>query len=128
VFNTISGSDMADSVRTGLSAVDEASTGILISLADQPLVSLDTIKMLVAYHNREPEKILIPQYKKKKGHPVVFPRNLLQDIFDGGILRDIIKKYSGRTGLLPVDDEGIILDIDLPEDYRDIQVKIGDVR
>ncbi len=125
VFNTNTESDMAESLRTALRAVEKSSTGILISLADQPLVSFETLKIFVARHNREPDRILIPQYGTKKGHPVLLPKNLLEDIFTGGILRDIIKKYSERVSLVPVADEGVILDVDTMEDYRKILMKIG---
>ncbi|MBI5664222.1 MAG: nucleotidyltransferase family protein [Nitrospirae bacterium] len=125
VFNTNPGSDMADSVRTGLRAVDGASTGILICLADQPLVTAGTIRMLVAHHNDGTGNILVPQFKTMNGHPVLFPEYLLKDIFHGGILRDIIKKYPGNISLLPVEDEGVILDLDTPEDYRNMREKTG---
>jgi len=120
VFNTDPASDMAESLRTGLRAVVKSSSGILISLADQPLVSAETIKSLVALHGQEPDRILIPQYGTKKGHPVLLPKSLLEDIFYGGTLRDVIKKYPERVCLLPVTDEGVILDIDTVDDYKKI--------
>lgn len=118
VFNAVSESDMAESLKTGLRAVDGPSDGILISLADQPLVSSETIITLINTHVREPDKIIIPVYKTKKGHPVLLPKSLLKDIFDGGTLRDIIKKHSERVRLIPVTDEGVVLDVDTVEDYR----------
>ena len=71
VFNPIQESDMAESLRTGLRGVDKSSTGVLVSLADQPLVSAETIKLLAARHCQEPERVFIPQYETKKGHPVL---------------------------------------------------------
>ncbi|MBI5056110.1 MAG: nucleotidyltransferase family protein [Nitrospirae bacterium] len=120
VFNNVPESDMAGSVRTGLKSVLNSSTGVLISLADQPLVSVETIKTLVAHHEEGPDKILIPQYETKKGHPVLLPKNLLEDIFPDGTLRDIIRKHSDRVILVPVTDEGVIIDVDTTEDYNRI--------
>jgi molybdenum cofactor cytidylyltransferase len=120
VFNPVPGSDMAESLRTGLRVVAKSSGGVLISLADQPLVSVETIKHLIALHEREPDMILIPQYEIKKGHPVLLPKDLLEYIFYGGTLRDVIKKYPGRVRLLPVMDEGVVLDIDTMDDYKKI--------
>jgi molybdenum cofactor cytidylyltransferase len=126
VMNEIPGSDMAESVRTGLRAVDASSTGILISLSDHPLVSTQTIQTLLSCHRDEPDKILIPQYRSRKGHPVLFPRSLISDIFSGGNLRDIIYRNPDKVRLISVTDEGIILDIDTMEDYRKILMKFGD--
>jgi molybdenum cofactor cytidylyltransferase len=119
-FNDAPESDMAESLRTGLRTVDISSTGILISLADQPLVLSGTIKTLVNIHDGEPDRILVPQYGVKKGHPVLLPKILLNGIFSGGTLRDIIRQYPERVCLIPVTDEGVVLDVDTLDDYRKI--------
>lgn len=118
VFNPERGSEMAESLRIGLMAAVESSNGILISLADQPLVSAETVKSLLALYGRNPDRILIPQYETKKGHPVLLPKSLLEDIFYGGTLRDIMKKYSEKILLVPVMDEGVVLDVDTLDDYK----------
>ena len=125
VFNPIQESDMAGSLRTGLRGVDKSSIGVLVSLADQPLVSAETIKLLAARHCQEPDRIFIPRYETKKGHPVLLPKSLLEDIYSGGTLRDIIKRYPERVSLVPVTDEGVIIDIDTMEEYRKVLIKFG---
>jgi molybdenum cofactor cytidylyltransferase len=125
VFNPIQESDMAGSLKTGLRVVDKSSIGVLVSLADQPLVSAETIKLLAARHRQEPDRIFIPQYETKKGHPVLLPKSLLEDIYSGGTLRDIINRYPERVSLVPVKDEGVIIDIDTMEEYRKVLVKFG---
>jgi molybdenum cofactor cytidylyltransferase len=122
VFNEEPESEMTESVRTGLREADGASTGILVSLADQPLVSSETIMALVSAHAREPDKIIVPVYKTKKGHPVLLPRSLLIDIFKGGTMRDVINRHSGRVRMIPVMDKGVVLDVDTVEDYRKIEM------
>jgi len=125
VFNPIQESDMAESLKAGLGMVVRSSSGVLISLADQPLVSVETIKSLVALHGQEPDRIFIPQYETKKGHPVLLPKSLLEDIYSGGTLRDIINRYPERVSLVPVTDEGVIIDIDTMEEYRKVLIKFG---
>ncbi len=49
-FNTAPVSEMADSVRTGLGHIQASSTGVLICLSDQPLVSMETFKALKQMH------------------------------------------------------------------------------
>lgn len=124
VFNRNSESEMAESVRIGLRAIAQSSSGIIVSLSDHPLVTADTFKKLVHCHLETPDKILIPLYRGLRGHPTLFPRHIIEGIFDGCTLRDIVNKELNRIRLLDVQDEGVILDIDTKEDYERILKKI----
>lgn len=126
--NEDAGSDMAESVRVGLAATDERSTGVLICLSDHPLVSPETVKLLAATHPKEPHRIIIPVCNGRRGHPALFPRGVIQEIFTGMNLREIIRNDPCRVMLVEVQDEGVIMDMDTKEDYLAIMRKIGVVR
>jgi molybdenum cofactor cytidylyltransferase len=121
VVNADPRSDMAGSVRLGLRQVDQASTGVLICLADHPLVSSETIVGLVNAHCSSPDNILIPLYHGRRGHPTLFPQKAIEDIFSMETLRDVIASRSGSVRAVDVDDEGVVLDLDTPEDYERIK-------
>jgi CTP:molybdopterin cytidylyltransferase MocA len=125
VLNENQESEMAESVRIGLRAIAEKSSGVLVCLSDHPLVSVDTLKSLMQCFREARDKIIIPLYKGKRGHPTLFPRNVIEEIFEGGILRDIIDKNRSRLKFLNVQDEGVILDMDTKEDYDKVLKKIG---
>jgi CTP:molybdopterin cytidylyltransferase MocA len=125
VFNENPESEMAESVRIGLSALTQSSSGVLVHLSDHPLVSSGTLKSIVQCHLETPDKIIIPQYKGKRGHPSLFPKPVIDEVFNGLNLRDIITRDSSRIRILSVDDEGVILDMDTREDYEKILKKIG---
>ena len=125
VFNENSDSEMAESVRIGLRALTQSSSGVLVHLSDHPLVSTGTLKSIVQCHLETPDKIIIPLYKGKKGHPSFFPKPVIDEVFVGLNLRDIINKDSSRIRFLDVDDEGVILDMDTKEDYERILKKMG---
>jgi molybdenum cofactor cytidylyltransferase len=125
VLNKNQESDMAESVRIGLSAVTEYSAGVMVCLSDHPLILVETLKSLMQYFLETPDKIIIPLYKEKRGHPTLFPRHIIEEICEGGTLRDIVNRDSNRIRLLDVQDEGVILDIDTKEDYEKILKKIG---
>jgi molybdenum cofactor cytidylyltransferase len=118
-------SDMAESVRAGLMAVDACSKGLLICLSDHPLVTAETVKALVTAHAADPFKIIIPVYDGKRGHPSIFPRDVIEEIFPKGNLREIICRDSGRVKYIDVRDEGTIIDIDTAEDYEAVLRKQG---
>ena len=125
VFNENPESEMAESVRTGLRSLAGSSTGVLVHLSDHPLASAATLKSIVQHHLETPGKIIVPLYKKKRGHPSLFPMPVIDEVFEGFTLRDIINRDSGRIRFLDVNDEGVILDIDTREDYERILQKMG---
>ena len=116
--NTTAGSDMAESVRTGFRVLDHSSSAVLVCLSDHPLVSPLSIMALMDMHNRFPDKIIIPCYQGRRGHPGLFPRTVLDEIFSKITLRDIVRKESGRVLELPGLDEGVVFDMDTRDDYE----------
>ncbi len=118
-------SDMAESVRTGIKRLRNSSSAVLICLSDHPLVAPETIKTLVYEHRTFPDAVIVPEYHGRRGHPSLFPRHILDEIFSGLTLRDIVKKDPARVRIVPVQDEGVVLDMDTPEDYATILKHYG---
>lgn len=118
VFNKQQGSEMAESVRAGLQAVDPASTGVLVCLADYPLVIPQTIKGLIALHGKHPDSIIIPSFNRRRGHPTLFPLWIIREIEKQCTLRDVISAHEEEIVYLDTDDEGVLIDMDEPEDYE----------
>ncbi len=116
-INSATGSDMSESVRAGLREIAGA-PAILVFPADQPLVAPASIKLLLEEHERNPRSILIPLFEGRRGHPALFPWELIRGVFDGPCLRDIIRGNPGRVSLIETGDIGVVLDMDTPEDYR----------
>ncbi len=118
VWNDEPISEMAGSVRLGVRHVAPKATGVLVALADHPLVEAGTIRRLLRVHTRQPQRILIPTFGGKRGHPVLFPREILTEIFTLPTLREVVRRAPERTRQIAVDDAGVVLDMDTPADYR----------
>jgi len=112
--------DMAGSVRAGLAEAAAASTAVLVCLADHPLVFADTIRSLLQVHADAPDRIIIPSFQGRRGHPTLFPSKILRTIHALPTLRDVIAQHKGRELLCDVPDDGVILDMDTPRDYEAI--------
>jgi molybdenum cofactor cytidylyltransferase len=121
VRNNAADSQMADSVRVGLQALDDRFSGVLVCLSDHPLVAPETFRTLIDAHRRGPDRIIIPCHGGRRGHPALFSRTILNELISGGSLRDIIGKDEGRVHLIEVDDEGVLLDMDTAEDYQRVR-------
>jgi molybdenum cofactor cytidylyltransferase len=126
-MNRIPGSDMAESVRTGLRELKGSPSGVLVCLSDHPLVSSATIKSITQQHQKTPDSILIPSYQGKRGHPTLFPNAIISGLLSGSnrTLRDIIRDNTHRVRTIDVNDEGVVLDMDTEEDYHEILQKAG---
>ena len=123
VRNTFPDSQMADSVRTGLGAIGDRCSGVLICLSDHPLIEIGTYKAIINIHKVAPDRIVIPVYSGRRGHPTLFPPKAVQEIASGATLRDVISKDASRLTLIDVADEGVVLDMDTDDDYRRILEK-----
>jgi len=109
--------DMASSVLTGRRALATVSSGVIVALCDYPLVTSRTIAQLVSAHSADPASILIPCHGGQKGHPTLFPAACLAELTAASTLRDIVHRDSRRVRMLEVDDPGILLDMDTPDEY-----------
>jgi xanthine dehydrogenase accessory factor len=109
---------MSTSIRAGVRAADPRSDGLLIVLGDQPFVASKTLDDLIARRDESHAKILIPTYEGHRGNPVLLDRSLsseVQEITGDQGCRAIFGRH--RDGILevPVDDPGILVDLDTPE-------------
>ena len=120
VYNNRPESEMAGSVMIGLRSARNSSTGIMVCPVDHPLASADTLRALIRLHSEKPLQIVIPSFHHRRGHPTLFPKELLTGLLPGKNLRDVIKENSERVRYYPTSDEGVILDMDTPADYRKI--------
>ncbi len=125
VVNGAEESDMAGSARAGMQSCDSRASGVLVCLSDHPLVLPSTIASLVRAHRASPDRIIIPCSGGRRGHPTLFPLPMARELFRGGTLRDIVRSDPDRVELMDTDDEGVILDIDTPEDYDRLKRKAG---
>jgi molybdenum cofactor cytidylyltransferase len=112
---------MGTSLKAGLSAVDPQCAGALIVLADQPFVRPATLNLLMAEHHRSKAQIVIPTYRGFRGNPVLLDRSVFAEVMalNGDIgCRAIFGDHLEGIVKLPVDDAGILLDIDRQSDFE----------
>jgi len=121
VFNENWQEGQISSLREGILNVKDRSEGIIFTPVDHPVVKENTYKKLIEIWNKEKDKIVIPLYNGRKGHPTIFPRRFFNKILNGNLengARDIIRNNINSVKYVPVDDEGVIIDIDTIFDYK----------
>jgi len=121
VINPYYRKGMSTSIRRGLQAVDPSSRGILIALGDQPFLRTRTVNALIDAFLRRKNGIVVPSFRRKQGHPVIFHRRYIKELLRlrgdiGG--RSIIEKHPEEVCLVCVKSEGVTKDIDTWKDYH----------
>ncbi len=114
----------SSSLQAGLRALDTPCVGAMFLLGDQPLITVDTLEKLTAAFQKEPQRWIAPSWKGQRGNPVIIPASWFDRIFalegDTGP-RKHLKDPAACLKLVEVEDEGIVFDIDNPEDYERLQ-------
>lgn len=114
---------MGTSLRTGLAAVNLESSSALIVLGDQPFVRATTLNQLIECHRSSRPQIVIPLYRGFRGNPVLLDRAVFPEVLhlSGDVgCRAIFGNHTEGICKLAVDDPGVLLDIDSPEDLQKI--------
>lgn len=114
---------MGTSLRSGLAAVSAGATAALIVLADQPGVSSETLNHLIEGHQEHKPQVIIPMYQGFRGNPVLLDRSVFTEVqaLKGDVgCRGIFGDHTEDILKLPVDDPGILLDIDSQDDLESL--------
>lgn len=113
------------SIHTAIRQLSSASEGLFIALVDMPLVSGATMKLLVETWEQNKEKIIIPQYQGRGGHPVIFPGLFFDELLAAPIdrgARVVVYNNPDQVIRVPVNDYGVRKDFDYPEDLAELDI------
>ncbi|MFC6980197.1 nucleotidyltransferase family protein [Microbulbifer taiwanensis] len=92
---------------------------VAICLADMPFVEPDTLRRLM--FAARPNSICVPVFEGQRGHPVVFGKKYfaeLQKLRGSRGAEKILRAHRSSVRELAVEDSGVILDIDRPQDFH----------
>ena len=102
-------------------ASDENCRGMLVHLVDHPYIDAALVNLLIERFEDSGKLIAVPRFRGKRGHPVIFARSLFDELLnapeDQGA-KAVVNAHRNETLEIETEDEGITLDIDTPELYR----------
>jgi molybdenum cofactor cytidylyltransferase len=111
---------MSSSIRRGVEAISEGSKAVLIALGDQPQIGPGVIRLLIETYAKHRSPIVVPVFRGRKGHPVIFDISLKEEILSvdpAEGLRQIVQAHSDKILRVEVANDAVIFDFDFPEDY-----------
>jgi len=107
------------SLKVGLGALAPQASAAMVHLADHPLVQGSTYLALAEAYRRTSGPIVIARAAGRRGHPVLFDRSIFPELFAASPeqgARAVVNATPARIVYSDVDDPGVTLDLDTPED------------
>jgi molybdenum cofactor cytidylyltransferase len=111
------------SVRAGLLATPLAAPGVVVALADQPLLTAADIGALVAaFAGDGGDRICVPRFGGKRGNPVIFPAGVVRRLREPGALppRGFIDTHPELVAWFEATSDHFTRDVDTPEDAAEL--------
>jgi len=108
------------SLRTGMLALDDETTAVVVLLADQPGVTAADVRTVVDTFAATRAPIVRAVYRGRPGHPVLFARALFPELLectgDEGA-REVVRRHAADVAVAPIDRDPPG-DVDTPDDLR----------
>jgi molybdenum cofactor cytidylyltransferase len=122
---------LSSSIRAGVNALFKTNSqldAVIISLADQPLVSAQVFTCMIQFYQETKKVIIASSYQQTIGVPALFSSSLFTELLqlqgDKGA-KALIQKYIDQVLIVPIPEAAT--DIDTPDDYQQLlwQEKTG---
>lgn len=120
-FNPDFRSGMLSSVRCGIRTLPDETRAVVVVLGDQPTVSKDIIDRIVDAYQKTGKGIVLPVYKRNRGHPVILDmkyKGEVETLSPNIGLRGTVYSHPEDILEVEVDTPNILQDIDDEADYR----------
>ena len=111
---------MLSSVRCGFRNIPSDYNAVLVFQGDQPLITPDAINTVIEAHLSYGKGIVIPVYKKRRGHPLLIDikyRDEIEKLSPDKGLRSLANKFSDDVQEIDIDEPGILRDFDTLDEY-----------
>lgn len=118
-----------NSVHCGLAALDGVYDGVMIALADQPLIeTVDIDRIAAGFARRERGSVLVPVHEGRRGNPIVLAWEQRERILAGERnlgCRRLIERSPELVTTLEFEHARVTIDLDTPEDYARLATSVA---
>ena len=106
------------SIQCGLRSLPQGTEGMLLCLIDHPLISRELTGALVVRFYESGKPIVLPVYKGRRGHPVIFAARLYQELLSAPLkigARAVVWTHSDEVCEMETSEEGCVLNLNNPD-------------
>ena len=94
---------------------------LLVHLVDHPYIDPALVDEMIRRFYESKKLIVVPCRQGRRGHPVIFARELFTELLDAPLdqgAKAVVNAHRDETLEIETDQEGIVVDIDTPDLYR----------
>jgi molybdenum cofactor cytidylyltransferase len=119
------------SLQEGLHEVlNRGRDAAIVTLIDRPPASIVAIQTLRGAFEASGDATwaIIPEFSGKRGHPIVLGREMIEAFLRASpdsTARDVLAQHQDRLRYIAVDDPFIALNINTPEEYKQLEALCG---
>jgi molybdenum cofactor cytidylyltransferase len=106
------------SIQAGVRSLPVGSDGMLLCLIDHPLISRELVGELVARFYESGKAIVLPLYKGRRGHPVIFAARLYEELLSAPVetgARAVVWAHHEEVFEMGTSEEGCLLNLNDPD-------------
>ena len=95
--------------------------GLILCPVDHPLVSAALVSQLIAQFDEAKKSIVVPTYRGKRGHPVMFPAWLYDELLRAAPnvgARQVVWEHPDSVAEVPTKEEGVVFNLNDPESLK----------
>jgi CTP:molybdopterin cytidylyltransferase MocA len=115
------------SIQAAIRSLPDAATeGLILCPVDHPLISADLVGNLIAEFDSSRKKIVLPTFRGRRGHPVLFHSTLFVELLEASPeigAREVVWAHDNDILEVATEEEGVILNLNNPESLRNAQEK-----
>jgi len=106
------------SIQCGLRSLPAGTEGMLLCLIDHPLISREMVGKLVERFYEAAKSIVLPVYKRRRGHPVIFASRLYEELLSAPLetgARAVVWAHREEVCEMETSEEGCVLNLNDPD-------------
>jgi molybdenum cofactor cytidylyltransferase len=115
-------SGQLSSIQAGIRSLPPTGLdGLILCLIDHPLISAALVTALIQEFYAREHRIVLPIYRGKRGHPVIFASALFEELLNASPekgARQVVWAHAKEIAEVPTDEEGVILNLNDPDALR----------
>ena len=103
------------------SLTKDATAGLVLCPVDHPIVSAELIAQLIAEFDSTGKAIVLPSYRGRRGHPVIFRASLYDELLAASPevgARQVVWAHQADVVEVPTEEKGVVLNLNDPETLK----------
>jgi len=106
------------SIQAGVYSLPSGTDGMLLCLIDHPLISRELVGALVEQFYETGKSIVLPVYKGRRGHPVIFASRLYGELLSAPLetgARAVVWAHREEVCEMETSEEGCVFNLNDPD-------------